>query len=34
MKILEAISSIAGKYFAIWVIGVAVVAYLIPDPFV
>ncbi|MCP3032062.1 bile acid:sodium symporter family protein [Halobacillus sp. A1] len=33
MKILEAVSNAAGKYFAFWVIGVAVVAYLIPDPF-
>ncbi len=33
MKLLETISHIAGKYFAIWVISVAVIAYLIPSPF-
>lgn len=33
MKILEAISTIAGKYFAIWVICIAVIAFLVPDPF-
>ncbi|UOQ91719.1 bile acid:sodium symporter family protein [Halobacillus shinanisalinarum] len=33
MKLLEAISSLAGKYFAFWVIGVAVVAYFVPEPF-
>ncbi|MGG4491066.1 bile acid:sodium symporter family protein [Metabacillus idriensis] len=33
MKILEAISTIAGKYFAVWVICVAFIAFLIPDPF-
>lgn len=33
MKILETISRAAGKYFAFWVILVAVVAYFIPAPF-
>lgn len=33
MKILEAISTIAGKYFAVWVICIAVIAFIIPDPF-
>lgn len=33
MKILEVISTIAGKYFAIWVICIAVIAYIAPDPF-
>ncbi|WP_430507801.1 bile acid:sodium symporter family protein [Rossellomorea marisflavi] len=33
MKILETISKAAGKYFAFWVILVAVVAYFIPAPF-
>ncbi|MCM2605355.1 bile acid:sodium symporter family protein [Rossellomorea marisflavi] len=33
MKILETISRAAGKYFALWVILVAVVAYFIPAPF-
>ncbi len=33
MKVLEAISTYAGKYFAILVILTAVVAYLIPSPF-
>jgi bile acid:Na+ symporter, BASS family len=33
MKLLEAISRLAGKYFAFWVICVAVVAYFVPDPF-
>lgn len=33
MKILEAISTIAGKYFAIWVICIAVIAFIVPDPF-
>ncbi|SDI01750.1 bile acid:sodium symporter family protein [Alteribacillus bidgolensis] len=33
MKELELISNIAGRYFAIWVIGVAVIAYFVPDPF-
>ncbi|MCF6138424.1 bile acid:sodium symporter family protein [Pseudalkalibacillus berkeleyi] len=34
MKLLENISIIAGKYFAVWVIGVAAVAFFIPDPFI
>ncbi|UOR10400.1 bile acid:sodium symporter family protein [Halobacillus amylolyticus] len=33
MKLLETISNLAGKYFAFWVIGVAAVAYFIPEPF-
>ncbi|WP_270181198.1 bile acid:sodium symporter family protein [Alkalihalobacillus sp. CinArs1] len=33
MKILESISNLAGKYFALWVIGVALIAYFIPTPF-
>lgn len=33
MKVLEAISTIAGKYFAVWVILTSVIAFLIPDPF-
>lgn len=33
MKVLESISNFAGKYFAILVIAVAVIAYLIPDTF-
>ncbi|RNA70014.1 bile acid:sodium symporter family protein [Alteribacter keqinensis] len=33
MKTLESISTVAGKYFAVWVIAVAVIAYFIPEPF-
>ena len=33
MKVLEAISNIAGKYFAFWVICIATIAYFIPTPF-
>ncbi|MBS4211291.1 bile acid:sodium symporter family protein [Neobacillus rhizophilus] len=33
MKILESISSIAGKYFAVWVILIAVIAFIVPAPF-
>ncbi|PID03091.1 sodium transporter [Sporosarcina sp. P2] len=33
MKALETISSVAGKYFAFWVILVAVIAFLFPNPF-
>ncbi|MCP3028895.1 bile acid:sodium symporter family protein [Halobacillus sp. A5] len=33
MKLLEALSATAGKYFAFWVVGIAVTAYLMPDPF-
>ena len=33
MKILETLSTIAGKYFAFWVIAIAVIAFMIPTPF-
>lgn len=33
MKLLESISNIAGKYFAFWVVGVALIAYFVPEPF-
>ncbi|PIC69685.1 sodium transporter [Sporosarcina sp. P16b] len=33
MRALETIGSIAGKYFAFWVILVAVIAFLFPNPF-
>lgn len=33
MKVLEAISTIAGKYFAVWVILVSAIAFMVPDPF-
>lgn len=33
MKLLEAISSLAGKYFAVWVICIACIAFMIPAPF-
>ncbi|MBW3112076.1 bile acid:sodium symporter family protein [Bacillus sp. MCCB 382] len=33
MKLLETISNLAGKYFAVWVILVAAVAYFVPAPF-
>ncbi|MCA0149284.1 bile acid:sodium symporter family protein [Rossellomorea vietnamensis] len=33
MKLLETVSNLAGKYFAVWVILVAAVAYFIPAPF-
>jgi bile acid:Na+ symporter, BASS family len=33
MKVLEAVSTIAGKYFAVWVILISVIAFLVPDPF-
>lgn len=33
MKILETISTIAGKYFAVWVICIAIIAFVAPDPF-
>lgn len=33
MKVLETISTIAGKYFAVWVICIAVIAFLAPDLF-
>ncbi|WP_349408281.1 bile acid:sodium symporter family protein [Pseudalkalibacillus sp. SCS-8] len=34
MKVLERISRIAGKYFAVWVIAVALLAYIMPGPFI
>ncbi|MFD2628145.1 bile acid:sodium symporter family protein [Oceanobacillus kapialis] len=34
MKLLETISNLAGKYFAVLVIGVALIAFFIPEPFV
>ncbi|CDQ19390.1 bile acid:sodium symporter family protein [Halobacillus karajensis] len=34
MKLLESISNLAGKYFAVLVIGVALIAFSIPGPFV
>ena len=33
MKLVETVSNLAGKYFAVWVILVAAVAYFIPAPF-
>ncbi|ARK24052.1 sodium transporter [Sporosarcina sp. P37] len=33
MKVLEMIGSIAGKYFAVWVIITAVIAFMFPGPF-
>ncbi len=33
MKILEAVSSIAGKYFAVWVILTSAIAFMAPEPF-
>lgn len=33
MKVLEAVSTIAGRYFAVWVILMSVIAFMIPDPF-
>ncbi|MDF2039885.1 bile acid:sodium symporter family protein [Cytobacillus oceanisediminis] len=33
MKVLEAVSTIAGKYFAVWVILTSVIAFMVPDPF-
>ncbi|MEH7444067.1 bile acid:sodium symporter family protein [Bacillus sp. JJ1122] len=33
MKIVEAVSTIAGKYFAVWVILTSVIAFLVPEPF-
>lgn len=33
MKFLEKVSAVAGKYFAIWVILVAVISFMIPEPF-
>lgn len=33
MKVLETVSTIAGKYFAVWVILISVIAFMVPDPF-
>lgn len=33
MKVLESVSNFAGKYFAFWVILFAVIAFLVPEPF-
>lgn len=33
MKFLESLSTFAGKYFAVWVVAIAVIAFLIPEPF-
>jgi BASS family bile acid:Na+ symporter len=33
MKFLESLSAFAGKYFAVWVIAIAIIAFLIPEPF-
>ena len=33
MKVLEAVGTIAGKYFALWVIFAALIAFLFPTPF-
>ncbi|MBG9550312.1 bile acid:sodium symporter family protein [Cytobacillus firmus] len=33
MKVLEAVSTIAGKYFAVWVILTSAIAFMFPDPF-
>lgn len=33
MKVIEAVSNIAGKYFAVWVILTSAVAFLVPKPF-
>lgn len=33
MKVLEAVSTIAGKYFAVWVFLTSVIAFMFPDPF-
>ncbi|MDV6379020.1 bile acid:sodium symporter family protein [Sporosarcina sp. GW1-11] len=33
MKALETVSSIAGKYFAVWVIITAIIAFMFPTPF-
>jgi bile acid:Na+ symporter, BASS family len=33
MKVLETISAIAGKYFAIWVILISIIAFMVPEPF-
>lgn len=33
MKVLEAVSTIAGKYFAVWVILMSIIAFMFPEPF-
>jgi BASS family bile acid:Na+ symporter len=33
MKFIESMSSFAGKYFAFFVVGIAVIAFLVPEPF-
>jgi bile acid:Na+ symporter, BASS family len=33
MKVIEAVSAIAGKYFAVWVILTSVIAFMVPEPF-
>ncbi|TKH13162.1 bile acid:sodium symporter family protein [Peribacillus simplex] len=33
MKVLEAFSALAGKYFAVWVILISVIAFIFPEPF-
>jgi bile acid:Na+ symporter, BASS family len=33
MKVIEAVSAIAGKYFAVWVILTSVIAFMFPEPF-
>ncbi|WP_019155420.1 bile acid:sodium symporter family protein [Robertmurraya massiliosenegalensis] len=33
MKVLEAVSTIAGKYFAVWVIIMSIIAFMFPEPF-
>ncbi|PSL41765.1 BASS family bile acid:Na+ symporter [Planomicrobium soli] len=33
MKFVESLSSFAGRYFAFFVIGIAIIAFLIPEPF-
>lgn len=33
MKVLEALSAVAGKYFAVWVILISVIAFIFPEPF-
>ncbi|TWT09358.1 bile acid:sodium symporter family protein [Planomicrobium sp. CPCC 101079] len=33
MKFIESLSSFAGRYFAFFVVGIAIIAYLVPEPF-
>ncbi|SIR71043.1 bile acid:Na+ symporter, BASS family [Peribacillus simplex] len=33
MKVLESFSALAGKYFAVWVILISVIAFIFPEPF-